>query len=252
MPLCASAKIAQQSACCVCHGPPQYSRSHCSSSTLVGREIVARQARIVRCCAHPIADIKAKPYHSIFCSHLQGVPNSPVACADTSLVMATRSGIMASLKLGGVSCEGDVWPTQYLLPSSLPHPRGFPHVSLLSHQAAQNGTLEQVTSSLSAYHTDFSTHSAFHKQRLLLHGICPSILGRAVTSLGKGISVQSLPSAHRIHRWSACPAIATMALAAGPIATPKAHNACTHSSSRAEPATQVSPHWHRASQDISS
>ena len=159
MPLCASAKIAQQSACCVCHGPPQYSRSHCSSSTLVGREIVARQARIVRCCAHPIADIKAKPYHSIFCSHLQGVPNSPVACADTSLVMATRSGIMASLKLEGCLAKemyGNAIPAA-IIPAT---PTRIPHVSLLSHQAAQNGTLEQVTSSLSAYHTDFSTHSA--------------------------------------------------------------------------------------------
>ena len=128
--LCASAKIAQHSVCCLSYSPPQCACSYCSSNTLVGREDVAGQARIVRCCAHPIADIRAWPYRSTSCSHLQNIPTSPVACTDTTLVMATRSGIMASLKLEGCPMKetyGNAIPAA-IIPAT---PTRIPHVSLL-------------------------------------------------------------------------------------------------------------------------
>ena len=148
-------------------------------------------------------------------------PSRAVACTDTSLVMATRSGIMASLNLEGCPTKemyGNAIPAA-IIPAT---PTRIPHVSLLPHQVPEHGVLEQVAFGMSAYHNpDVVEILHLHKQRLLLHSICLTILSGALASPGKSFPIQVLLPVHRTHRWSACPATATMAPAAGQIVTPK-------------------------------
>ena len=122
---------------------------------------------------------------------------------------------------GGVSCEGDVWQRDtcchYPCHTHEDSPREPTFSSSPTKWHLGAGHVEPVSISYPQSHFT----QCFHKRGLLLHSICPSILGGAVTSLGTEILVQVLLSVHRTHRWSACPATATMAPAADPIATLK-------------------------------
>ena len=153
---------------------------------------------------------------------------------------------------GGVSRKGDVWQRDTCCHhpchthTNSPREPTFPSGRTEWHVGAGHIEPVSIPYPLFSVHTVLKQAGAFTSWHLPFHS------GSSSHSSGEGDLCANPSVCSQNTSMERMSSYSNNGTGSGSNSDTEAHNTCTHSSSRAEPATQVSPHWHRASQDISS